>query len=113
MKTVKDMAAQGDIIIRRINKLPEGLKAEPKANEYVIAHSETGHHHVAQGNAQYYVKDQFLAYMVMQGPVTIEHRREYDTHEPLRFLNDSAPEVVYEIRRQREWSPEGWKRVED
>ena len=40
--------------------------------------------------------------------VFIEHLRSFDTHESISI----AP-GIYEIRRQREYTPEGWKRVED
>lgn len=80
--------------------------------EHVVAHSETGHHHVALGGDYYTVPgNQMVAYLVTRGPVEIEHRRSTDTHETLELLGDG--EVVWEISRQREHVPEGWRRVED
>jgi hypothetical protein len=38
----------------------------------------------------------------------VVHLRGLDTHETLRL-----PRGTWEIRRQQEWSPEGWRRVED
>ena len=38
----------------------------------------------------------------------VEHLWPFDTHETIRLTPGK-----WEIRRQREWSPEGWRRVED
>ena len=47
MKTFQKQAAQGDLFIRRIDSLPEGVKsATAESGAYIVAHSETGHHHV-------------------------------------------------------------------
>lgn len=113
MKNVKNYAAQGDLLIRRIDRLPDGTKGA-SGKEHVIAHSETGHHHVALGGVYHATDDPMLAYLVTQGPVVVEHRRSHDTHESLRLLAESeVGETVWEIRRQREYVPEGWRRVED
>ena len=104
-------AFQGDVMFRRVAKLPHGAKRIDGA-EHVVAHSETGHHHVALGGSYFTTGDPFVAYLVATAPVVVEHRRSTDTHERLELLSDGA-EVVWEIRRQREHAPEGWRRVED
>ena len=38
----------------------------------------------------------------------LEHLREFDKHEPILFEPG-----VYHVRRQREYTPEGFRRVED
>ena len=108
MKTIKRIGAQGDVVFRRVEKLPKGCK---KQKDRIVAHSETGHNHVATGG-DYYVKDGMLSYLVCKGPVEIRHHRDWDTHETLE-LKGTGPEVVWEIRRQREHTPEGWRRIED
>ena len=111
MKQVSKCAFQGDIMIRRVEKLPEGVT---KQKDLIVAHSETGHHHVAAGGeVERYQLDGMLSYLVAKGPVKIEHKRPWDTHETLELLYDGGPEIVWEIRRQREHTPEGWRRVED
>lgn len=110
MKTFKNCAAQGDLLIRRIDKLPEGVKEErPKDEKYIVAHSETGHHHTVNSQfVKYYIASQLLAYMEVEEPTVLEHHRSWDKHEALQI-----PTGVFEIRRQREYTPEGWRRVED
>ena len=115
--TFKNCAAQGDLMIRRINKLPDN--ATPMASEkgvFVVAHSETGHNHVIaeRPNVKLYTTgDPMISYLEVieatdASETLIEHLRSYDTHEAI-----SIPNGVFEIRRQREYTPEGWRRVED
>jgi len=114
----KNRAAQGDILIRRIESLPkDAVKQDPINGHHVVAHSETGHHHTIQADGvNLFVAandDKMIMYLVVDSKADLIHNRSFDTHKPLRF--DAG---VYEIRRQREYSPrasalEGWRRVED
>lgn len=117
MLTFKNQAAQGDLFIRRIKSLPSGLK--PMATEsgaFIVAHSETGHHHVIAerpGVTVYNTDDPLVSYLQVieatdETEVLIEHLRNFDTHESIKVAPGN-----YEIRRQREYSPEGWRRVAD
>lgn len=122
-------AFQGDVMFRARARhdLPSAVRAAlhsatdaalhsatDAAREHVVAHSETGHHHVALGGQYIPTPDPFVAYLVAQAPVRVEHRRSTDTHETLELLaDDGGDEVIWEIRRQREHTPEGWRRVED
>ena len=66
----------------------------------VVAHSETGHHHVAAGeHLQFYgTPDPMVGFLVSsKGPADVVHERDFDTHEALRLS-----EGVWEVRRQRE-----------
>ncbi len=116
MKTVTEAAAQGDVLFRRIAKLPEEAKEVPRKGALVVAHSETGHHHsIADKLTRHFETGNpllcFLSFGDGQTGVDVVHHRPWDTHETLRLVG--KPGDVWEVRRQREWSPEGWKRVED
>lgn len=109
-KTFEKMAAQGDLMFIRINKLPENAILEnPKNGKYVASHSETGHAHIIRQceDIEFYLasNDNMKAYLVVKndGPL-IEHMRDFDTHESISFKKG-----IYEIRRQREFTPEGWR----
>lgn len=130
MPTFKEQAAQGDMLIRLVDKLPNGLKPiDAEAGNYVLAHSETGHNHVVkvQDGVEFYANQNnpFIAYLVIdpkkvKGDVQIKHLRDYDTHKPISFfigdtfikIKDKAKKI-YEIRRQREYTPEGFRRAQD
>jgi hypothetical protein len=115
MKAVKfkTRAAQGDMLITKIAKLPEGLvpaKCERKGY-HVLAHSETGHDHVVlEKSAQLLIDktNSFIAYLNVLEPCEIEHLRSHDTHKSI-----ALDKGVYEIRRQREYTPEGFRKAQD
>lgn len=113
----KNQAAQGDLLIRRITALPAGLnQIKAEQGQYVVAHSETGHHHAIaeRPNVTLYVSnDPLVSYLQVieatdAAEVFLEHLRSFDTHEPI--VIDAG---IYEIRRQREYTPEGWRKVQD
>lgn len=117
MKTFRNQAAQGDLLLRRIDRLPaEAKKVTPKNGSYVVAHSETGHHHTIEarpGVGLFTVDDPLISYLEVveacdEVETILRHLRDFDTHEEILI-----PPGVYEIRRQREYVPEGWRRVED
>lgn len=112
MKTFNNLCAQGDILIQRVKELPKGVvPVEPENGRVIVTHSETGHHHVmlAERTKAYKlpnsIMDIFLA--VEEGDV-LEHLRAHDTHESIKFSPG-----IYHVRRQREYTPEGFRRVED
>lgn len=113
MKTVTERPSfQGDLCIRRIAEFPANLKGGKAENGvYILAHSETGHHHVVKERSAQLLIDEtnaFIAYLDVAEPTELEHLRSFDTHEP--YLLEPGR---YEIRRQREHTPEGWRRAAD
>lgn len=111
-KKFKKQAAQGDLLITRIDKLPKGLElAKAEGDNYVVAHSETGHNHVVKERAADMLIDktnQFIAYLSVKEPCEIEHLRDFDTHAPIALTPGN-----YEVRRQREYVPEGFRKAAD
>lgn len=106
--------AQGDILIIPNVTIPSNAKAaEIENGHYIIAHSETGHHHVIdRKRAEVYeaADDSFIAYIrTMDDGADITHKRDFDTHETINL----APNQNYQVRRQREWVPEGFRKAAD
>lgn len=117
MKTFNKMAAQGDLLLRRIDKLPDNVvTVPPEGGRYVVAHSETGHHHAIAESPSvslFSAGDPMISYLqVLEScdatETILEHFRTFDTHEAI-----AIPPGIYELRRQREYTPQGWRRVED
>lgn len=118
MKAIQTMGAQGDVLFRRVKALPKGLKeVDAKSSRKVVAHSETGHHHAIDdaGVRMYQGDDPMTCYLMLESAdhCDVVHHRPWDTHETLRLLGEGGFGSVFEVRRQREYSPEGWRRVED
>lgn len=125
MKHFNRVSAQGDMLIIKLDSvtLPwlglteEGIPKDakqmmPENGSLIIAHSETGHHHaVSAQDAQGFrpaANDDMILYLAAQNKVDFRHLRSFDTHETIR-----ANPGNYQIRRQREYTPRGWRRVED
>lgn len=117
MRTFKNQAAQGDLLIRRIDAIPhEAMPMKSEKGQFIVAHSETGHHHVIAerpGVQVYTTDDPLVSYLRVidateQTEALLEHLRTFDTHETI-----AIPAGDYELRRQREYTPEGWRRVAD
>ena len=116
--TFENICAQGDVLIRKVEAIP--ADATPVAAEngaVIVTHSETGHHHTMlldrkakTPNVEMFQdpKNALLAWIKVNRPTVLEHQRPFDTHAPIKFGKG-----VYEIRRQREYTPEGWRRVAD
>jgi hypothetical protein len=101
-------------MIRRVEDIPAtAVPVAPENNCYVLAHSESGHHHVIDSrNAQMLIDrtNTFVAWLDIAEPTLLKHLREFDTHESYLLLPGK-----HEVRRQRqrEHSPEGWRRTAD
>lgn len=113
MKKFQKMAAQGDLLITKIDTLPGGLReVEAENGVHVIAHSETGHHHVMEAKHvrvfQPEKADIYQLFLGVSRTTVIEHKRSFDTHKPISVSSGN-----YVVRRQREHTPEGFRRVAD
>ncbi len=118
MKTVKRIAAQGDVVFIRVPALPTSAIEVTHCGRVVVAHSETGHHHAIDSKALSYFEvpgQSLVSYLRFEegigGGAEVVHHRPWDTHEALKLLG--GPGDIWQVKRQREWSPEGWRRVED
>lgn len=119
---IKNVGAQGDVLFLRLgdigaNEIPKSAVRVPPTNgRHVVAHSETGHHHVvdAMGTEMYSdPADPFTCYLRMETVQHFDviHLREFDTHAPERF--DHGADGVIVVRRQREYTPAGHRMVQD
>lgn len=116
MIPIKSRGAQGDVFFRRVDHIPPSAILQKRTGKLLVAHSETGHHHTIDetGVCSYAdPADPLVCYLQLSpvGYADVVHERAWDTHETLRLLG--GPDAVWEVRRQREWAPEGWRRVED
>jgi hypothetical protein len=112
MKLFKNVCAQGDVYIRKINELPERVtRILPEHGKLIVTHSETGHHHVmdAEVAEMYSLPDNIMdCLLVIHEPAVLEHLRSFDQHEPIQFEPG-----IYHVRRQREYTPKGVRQVEE
>ncbi len=96
------MKRHGDLLIVKVDELPEGACAYPSR---VLAEGEaTGHkHELDRGDV--YEQDGTLYFKVDDGHVsTLSHQE----HHALSFETG-----IYKVIRQREYTPDGWRNVAD
>lgn len=115
MHEVTKQAAQGDVLFVRVKSIPSKAKREERNGSLVVAHSETGHHHSIDdtGVVRFDVGDPLVCYLQLAENtphVDVVHHRSFDTHATVRLMGAGS---VWECRRQREFIPDGWRRVED
>lgn len=116
MRTVKTKTVfQGDVCFRRVKSIPIEFKREERKGALIVAHSETGHHHVIEDNGviRFGAEDPLRCYLQLESTdhCDVVHKRPFDTHETVRLAGGKG--AVYEVIRQREYTPAGWRRVED
>ena len=112
MTEIKRLAFQGDVAFLRVDSVPKEATAKAATDGvYVLAHSETQHHHVMRATGVEFFEvpgDPLTCYLHMEEPGTVEHLRPFDTHEPI-----TLPAGCWKVRRAREHTPEGWRMVMD
>ena len=114
MQTIQQMGAQGDVLFRRIEALPKEAKpSEGKDIQGVLVYSDSGHHHVLEsGQFKLFTGDELVSYIKLEtDSVDVVHTRPYDTHETIRLTG--GPGTIWQVLRQREHTPEGWRMVAD
>jgi hypothetical protein len=108
-------ARQGDTLLVRVNEIPAGAKLRPSTSTmHIVTHSTSGHHHAITapiGDVEIYDVTPRLGYVRVksQTPVALQHHRQSVPHEAIEL----RPGDICEVRRQREWTPFGDRRVED
>jgi hypothetical protein len=90
VNTFKKIAAQGEITVTRIEKIPEGLVPVKAENGiFIIGHSETGHHHVLTMDRAKVFRNpnppagMNVLYAILDEPKELTHQRDFDTHKPV------------------------------
>lgn len=109
MKSFSTSAAQGEISIRRIEKMPENIKPlAPELGKFIIGHSETGHHHIMTLDRKQAFESTSapagmrILYANLETAGELIHERGHDTHETISFEPG-----IYEFRLGREYDPYG------
>ena len=102
---------QGDITLIAVESSPTGDVITAERGSIVVAHSETGHHHVVDARNARLERGEspWICYLTVTAEYAdLVHLREVNPHETVRL-----PTGKYKICRQREWTPEGWRAVAD
>ena len=71
----------GELMLVPVDSIPSEASKIFSGREYICAHSETGHHHVAVGDVSVFQSDGGLFLRVNRDSV-LEHRKTFDFHAP-------------------------------
>ncbi len=88
----------GEILLLPIEAAPAG--AAEKVTECIVGHSETGHHHVLESDAEF---DRIVAengdlYVELDAPTPLRHRKDHQQHREL-----SVPAGAWRVIRKTEF----------
>jgi len=121
----------GDILLIKIDKLPENIKFKAEEDKIILRGEVTGHAHRLKGNAKILEVAERIAnnpigvwdgQMLVVNPVTAEPKSQVIGYamvkEPTELIHEehnaiTLPVGTYEIRRQREYDTDYIKFVED
>lgn len=111
-KVIKNRGAHGEITLIRVDSLPEGLDpVNTTGPAHILAHSESGHHHVMEKeNVEFYKdpEDAFQAFIRITGgaPAMLYQERGHNPHgkqyyEPgiWKVVNAREMDLAGEIRK--------------
>lgn len=100
MKSIR----HGEILLHPVEKLPR--KKSEKHTNFIVGHSETGHHHVLESTEEFKVlktgKDKIWVELLT--PAKLVHHKQVDKHMTLKV----AP-GKYEVIYKTEYDP--WAKV--
>jgi len=90
-------------------KVPEGKVAKHK--EFIVAHSESGHHHTLKSDTDFeVVMDKLETYLILNREASLVHEKTFDVH-PTKTVKPGKYVVIHKT----EYSPadEVVRRVQD
>lgn len=84
----KKAIRHGEVVIVPIDVLPTGIEQVYAGKEYIVGHSETGHHHVAVADSPNALTvfrpvgaDDGTLFLRVTKASRVEHRKSFDQHE--------------------------------
>jgi hypothetical protein len=94
---------QGDVILLPAIALP--LTTAPLHHLTLAEGEVTGHRHqISDGNARLYQGDRAVYLQVFSETATLSH----EEHQPIQI-----PQGTWLVQIQREYEPEGWRKIVD
>lgn len=89
----KKALRHGEAMVTPVDALPEGIEQVYEGKEFVLAHSETGHNHIAFAGAGGTISvfkpvgaDDGTLFLKVSKDSRIEHLKSFDKHETLNLF---------------------------
>jgi hypothetical protein len=101
----------GDIVLKQIEKLPDGLKE--KKTKVILQSGSSGNPHLIDNGKLYFINDDDFIIGYLEAKNTNLIHREHGNKKVGSNKYAKISDGLYEIRRQVEYTPEGLRQVED
>lgn len=91
----------GEALLMPIEKMPKGTCE--RVNKYIVAHSESGHHHVLESKEEFEVisdKEAEELFIRLYAPAQLVHEKTVDAHKTL-----TVPQGIWKVMYKREYDP--------
>ncbi len=102
----------GEVILKPLSKMPKGVKLQKETKKYIVAHSETGHHHVLEAPEKYKIYTLDGDTYIQLGTLAdlVHEKTGRDVHTPHKIA-PSVYKVV--IKKQFDYFTKKMERVRD
>lgn len=86
----------GEVILKSVSELPEGAILELETKKHIVAHSETGHHHILESNKPFQVfKKGEETFISMTEMAKLWHQKTgSDVHAPHKLVPNIYKVVI-------------------
>ena len=111
--TPHDFGRHGEIILKKIDKIPDTAKLIEKSSSVIVGHSETGHHHVAVAEREQAIElyeDNGKVYLSFSSNTKLEHQKASEQHKTQIFKQGY---YIREVRESYSYSERQMRRVRD
>lgn len=101
MKEQRTALQHGECLLLPVDKMPKGKTT--KVTAQIIAHSETGHHHVIEADQEFEVMgslEKENLYLRLFEPAKLVHKKTIDKHKTL-----TVPKGDWKILHKSEYDP--------
>lgn len=103
LKTIR----HGEIMLVPVNSIPKNYTQVFPTKDYVVGHSETGHHHVLESKVNFEIvsdKEKQELFFRLFKPAKLVHKKVIDRHKDLVI-----PAGIYKRFHDTEYSP--WDKI--
>ena len=76
---ISKIIQHGEVLLVPVDKNPQGEATKYK--QYIVAHSETGHHHILKSDTDFEViMDKLEVYLILKRGASLVHEKTFDVH---------------------------------
>lgn len=99
----------GELLLKAVDELPQDAKEIFIGKEFVCAHSETGHHHLAVGNVTVF-ESNGVQFLRANSPSLLKHLKTFDRHET-KTIFEGTYQIV--LKQEYDYYAKALARVRD